>query len=568
MIWYVMQSSYMKIPPSPNSNDAGSDFLGNPNPASLPNVEDYSDYYAFFQDAVASIPSAQFEMSAGGAGGDGGKRKRGGEAEGSGEEYYDSPCDSYSGSGSNGSGEAKQGRKKKVVISQLITSLAMLEEQDRAARQEWERESHQDLAMLQANHTQKAKAMADYRNYLQDHHSDADESETLRGKRARVAAAAAASSAALGAAEPTAPAAPAAGPSQHHRRLWVKDRSRAWWDRCNHPDFPEAEFRKAFRMGRATFDMICEELGTAVAKEDTMLRAAIPVRQRVAVCIWRLATGEPLRLVSKRFGLGISTCHKLVLEVCAAIKSVLMPKFLQWPSEAAAEAIKARFEAASAIPNVVGAMYTTHIPIIAPKISVAAYFNKRHTERNQKTSYSITIQGVVDPDGVFTDVCIGWPGSMSDDQVLEKSALYQRAASGMLKGQWIVGGAGYPLMDWVLVPYAHQNLTWTQHAFNEKIGEVQRVAKEAFARLKGRWKCLQKRTEVKLQDLPGVLGACCVLHNICEMSKQEMDPELDFELVDDQMVPENSLRSLNSMQARESIAHNLLHRGLAGTAFF
>ena len=65
-------------------------------------------------------------------------------------------------------------------------------------------------------------------------------------------------------------------------------------------------------------------------------------------------------------------------------------------------------------------MYTTHIPIISPKISVAAYFNRRHTERNQKTSYS-TLHGVVGPDGAFTDVCIGWPGSMPDDQVLEKS---------------------------------------------------------------------------------------------------------------------------------------------------
>ncbi|MBO8815468.1 hypothetical protein INO90_13910, partial [Staphylococcus aureus] len=70
------------------------------------------------------------------------------------------------------------------------------------------------------------------------------------------------------------------------------------------PACPEDEFRRAFRMSRATFEAVCEELGAAVAKEDTMLRAAIPVRQRVAVCIWRLATGEPLRLVSKRFGLG------------------------------------------------------------------------------------------------------------------------------------------------------------------------------------------------------------------------------------------------------------------------
>ncbi|XP_038986532.1 U-box domain-containing protein 34-like [Phoenix dactylifera] len=358
------------------------------------------------------------------------------------------------------------------------------------------------------------------------------------------------------------------GPSPHHqRRLWVKERSRDWWDRCNHPDFPEAEFRRAFRMGRATFEFLCEELGAAVAKEDTTLRAAIPVRQRIAVCVSRLATGDPLRVVSKRFGLGISTCHKLVLEVCSAIKTVLMPKFLQWPDPAAAAAAARRFEALAGIPNVVGSMYTTHIPIIAPKVNVAAYFNHRHTERNQKTSYSITVQGVVDPDGVFTDVCIGWPGSLPDDQVLEKSALYQRGSGGLLQNQWIVGGAGYPLMDWVLVPYAQKNLTWTQHAFNEKVGEVQRVAKEAFARLKGRWGCLQKRTEVKLPDLPVVLGACCVLHNICEMRKEKLEPQLSYELVDDEMLPENGLRSVSAMQARDNIAHNLLHHGLAGTAF-
>ena len=178
----------------------------------------------------------------------------------------------------------------------------------------------------------------------------------------------------------SAPAAAASGQSPHQqRRLWVKDRSRAWWEQCSSADYPEADFRAAFRMGRATFAMLCDALGAAVAKEDTALRAAIPVRQRVAVCVWRLATGEPLRLVSKRFGLGISTCHKLVLEVCAAIRNLLMPRFLRWPDAAAADGFKARFQADSGIPGVVGAIYTTHIPIIAPKISVAAYFNRRHT---------------------------------------------------------------------------------------------------------------------------------------------------------------------------------------------
>ncbi|KAK6927257.1 Harbinger transposase-derived nuclease domain [Dillenia turbinata] len=470
-------------------------------------------------------------------------------------------------------GEEEKTEPKKKGVTEIITSLLVLEEHEKSEDSE---EQNREKSLFEENYKKEKDTMLDYYSNVQEYYDSLNENERMKRKRSRASATAAAVSAAgakvtdsVDAAGATAAACAGGGGggSGHQRRLWVKDRSQAWWDMCNKPDFPEEEFKKAFRMSKSTFDLICEELNSVVAKEDTMLRAAIPVRQRVAVCIWRLATGEPLRLVSKRFGLGISTCHKLVLEVCSAIRTVLMPKFLQWPDEESLKRIKDEFEAVSGIPNVVGSMYTTHIPIIAPKISVAAYFNKRHTERNQKTSYSITVQGVVDPKGVFTDVCIGWPGSMPDDQVLEKSALFQRANGGLLKGVWIVGSCGYPLMDWVLVPYTQQHLTWTQHAFNEKIGEIQKVAKDAFARLKGRWCCLQKRTEVKLQDLPVVLGACCVLHNICEIRNEDVDPELKFELVDDEMVPEVGLRSVSSMKARDAIAHNLLHHGLAGTAF-
>lgn len=462
-------------------------------------------------------------------------------------------------------GVVKEGKKRD--LKEIITSLLLLEEQQKRDQEEFDRTLEEEKMVFEENHKKKTRAMMDYYSNLQDYYNEFDDMDRARRKRCNSASATTAAAAGAAGAASLEFSDSSVKPGSGARRLWVKDRSKAWWDECNKPEFPEEEFRKAFRMSRATFDMICDELNSVVAKEDTMLRAAIPVRQRVAVCIWRLATGEPLRLVSKKFGLGISTCHKLVLEVCSAIRTVLMPKYLQWPDEETLRRMKDEFESISGIPNVVGSMYTTHIPIIAPKISVAAYFNRRHTERNQKTSYSITVQGVVDPKGVFTDVCIGWPGSMPDDQVLEKSALYQRANGGLLKGVWIVGGSGYPLMDWVMVPYTQQNLTWTQHAFNEKIGEIQRVSREAFARLKARWCCLQKRTEVKLQDLPVVLGACCVLHNICELQNEEMDPELRINLIDDEMIPEIPLRSTTSMKARDAIAHNLLHHGLAGTAF-
>ncbi|XP_022749945.1 protein ALP1-like [Durio zibethinus] len=452
----------------------------------------------------------------------------------------------------------------------ILSSILLLDEEAKEEQHQWVADSDQERAFFEANYKEKVQEMNCYFDHLQNHYSEMDELDSYRNKRARqsssAVAAAAVAAVSAGNSDNMGPSESSSGFGQQ-KRLWVKDRSKDWWDKCNHPDFPDEEFKRAFRMSKATFDMVCEELEPVVMKKNTMLRDAIPVRQRVAVCIWRLATGEPLRMVSKRFGLGISTCHKLVLEVCTAIKSVLMPKFVQWPDENKMKRIKQEFESITGIPNVGGSMYTTHVPIVAPKTNVAAYFNKKHTGRNQKTSYSITLQGVVDEKGAFTDVCIGWPGSMSDDLVLEKSAISQRATRGLLKDLWVVGSKGYPLMDWVLVAYTHQNLTWAQHAFNEKIGEIEKVAKEAFARLKGRWACLQKRTEVKLQDLPVVLGACCVLHNICEMRNEEINPELQFQLFDDEMIPENNLRSMTCVQARDHIAHNLLHHGFGGTGF-
>ncbi|XP_059662023.1 protein ALP1-like [Cornus florida] len=527
---------------------------------SLSEEADYSYIYTLLQDTLD-------QMNENSTGNNSKRRRRRKDNHTNGGDDGNNGGDSELGIG----GSEKQEGNKVKALKEIITSLMLIDEQEKCDQEEWSKTHQEEKVSFEANHKKKSRAMLDYYSKIQNSYDGVDQSDGLRKRKSRAAAAAVAVTIAASAETENSNqkgtgggGAVAGGPQ---RRLWVKNRSTAWWDQCNSDDCPEEEFRKAFRMGKETFDMICNELSSAVAKENTMLRDAVPVRQRVAVCIWRLATGEPLRLVSKRFGLGISTCHKLVLEVCLAIRTVLMPKFLQWPDEESLRRTKDEFESVSGIPNVVGSMYTTHIPIIAPKISVAAYFNRRHTERNQKTSYSITVQGVVDPKGVFTDVCIGWPGSMPDDQVLEKSALYQRANGGLMKGVFIVGSSGYPLMDWVLVPYTQQHLTWTQHAFNEKIGEVQRVAKEAFARLKGRWCCLQKRTEVKLQDLPVVLGACCVLHNICEMRNEEMDPELIIDLIDDPMVPEIPLRSPIAMKARDSIAHNLLHHNLAGTSF-
>ncbi|XP_056690210.1 DNA polymerase kappa-like [Spinacia oleracea] len=50
-----------------------------------------------------------------------------------------------------------------------------------------------------------------------------------------------------------------AAPVSNHRRMWVVDRLKDWWEKCSHPDYPDEEFKKSFRMSKATFEMLCEE---------------------------------------------------------------------------------------------------------------------------------------------------------------------------------------------------------------------------------------------------------------------------------------------------------------------
>nr|AAU90142.1 hypothetical protein [Oryza sativa Japonica Group] len=213
--------------------------------------------------------------------------------------------------------------------------------------------------------------------------------------------------------------------------------------------------------------------------------------------------------------------------------------------------------------------FSTSVRIVVPREHAGEYYDHRLTDRNNKATYSVAMQAVVDDEGAFTDVCIGHPGSLSDAAVLAKSALYARCEAGLLLGHdklgwqqplWLVGGASYPLTSWMLVPYTQPNQTWAQDRLNAHVADARAAAVGAFRRLRARWQCL-RRAEVKLPELANMLAVCCVLHNLCERIGEELDANLlhdELEVVDDGVVAGggNTVRSAAAEEVRD---HRIAH---------
>ena len=57
-------------------------------------------------------------------------------------------------------------------------------------------------------------------------------------------------------------------------------------------------------------------------KQDTRFHEAVPIEKRVAIALWRLATGNSYRSVSKTFAVGKSTAVSITNRFCAETSRV------------------------------------------------------------------------------------------------------------------------------------------------------------------------------------------------------------------------------------------------------
>ena len=261
------------------------------------------------------------------------------------------------------------------------------------------------------------------------------------------------------------------------------------------------------------------------------MRKAIQPEKRVALTLWFLATGADYRTIGHLFGVAKSTVCVVTKEVCSCIVSLLLPQYIKIPKGSSLKKVVEGFFRDHGFPQCAGAVDGTHIPIVSPELCPAGYYNR-------KGWHSILMQGTVNNEGLFIDIYVGWPGRVHDARVFANSSLFKCGQDKKLLPNWtkrigskdvplvILGDPAYPLLDWLMKAFPDNgHLTREQRTFNYRLSRARVVVEHSYGKLKGRWRCLLKRLDVNVFDVPELVAACCVLHNICEIHGDSFSDE-------------------------------------------
>ena len=109
---------------------------------------------------------------------------------------------------------------------------------------------------------------------------------------------------------------------------------------------------------------------------------------------------------------------------------------------------------------------------------------------------------------------------MHDARVLSTPRLFQRGQDGTLP-VGLIGDPAYPLLSWLMKAFLDTgSLSQQQRTFNLRLSSAHVIVEHAYGRLKGRWRCLLKRIDINVRDVPELVTACTVCHNICEVHSE------------------------------------------------
>ncbi|XP_054289133.1 uncharacterized protein LOC129004613 isoform X2 [Macrosteles quadrilineatus] len=302
------------------------------------------------------------------------------------------------------------------------------------------------------------------------------------------------------------------------RRIGSKLRTKRWWQMIQE-SASDNTWLEHFHMSKNTFYGIVGKLENC----DTLVvllnrKGSLDVSTKVAIAIYKLANACEYSVVGNLFGVHKSTVFVCLNQVCKAINDFLLPIHVRMPTLEEALDIADDFEGFCGLPQVIGAVDCTHIPINPPTKNCTDY-------KNEKDWSSMILQAVVDNKYMFRNISCNKPGTSHHALVLTDSELcrnvedYLPSAPKYIEDGcidfYLVGSKSHPTLPWLLTPYAEPCDEYKE-SFNLYLESAREVTDCGFGRLKGRFRCLSKSSDFLAKSIPLIVPTCVTLHNIVE----------------------------------------------------
>jgi hypothetical protein len=278
------------------------------------------------------------------------------------------------------------------------------------------------------------------------------------------------------------------------------------------PNYSAREFQSHFRVTRDAYETLLRTVSPSLSRQSTVGRCTINVEKQLLSVLWLLATPDSYRSVGERFDMGKASLAASFVRVVNALNAKAQ-QIIKWPSHAEVRRIERMFYRMANVPNVIGCIDGTYVPIKAPKENAESYVTR-------KCNFAITLQAVCDSTLKYVDIFVGYPGSVSDTRIFRNSDLYVNVQTNknlyFPENTFIIGDKAYPSLSWCVAPYIDRgNLTPQMRHFNHVISQTRQTIERSFALLFGRFRRLKYLDMNRTDLIPATILAACVLHNIC-----------------------------------------------------
>uniref|UniRef100_A0A8C4RYU1 Protein ALP1-like n=1 Tax=Erpetoichthys calabaricus TaxID=27687 RepID=A0A8C4RYU1_ERPCA len=278
--------------------------------------------------------------------------------------------------------------------------------------------------------------------------------------------------------------------------------------------------RAYFRMSAEQMEDLLCLIGPDITKMSTNYRAPIEPKQRLAVTLRYLGSGESFTSLALSYRLGISTVSACVEDTCKAIIKRMLQCHMSLPSEDEWKAISQNFGQKWNFPNCLGAIDVKRIHIKVPTHIGSQYF---HYEKET----SVFLLALVDADyrfrminvsefkgdeGLYASSLIGKGLENKSLNIPEDYVLPDQSYGDKLPFT-IVGTAAFPLKTYLMRVYPGQSLSKEKRIFNYRLLRATDVAENAFGILTSRWRIFYGRIKLHPKKVEQLITAACILHN-------------------------------------------------------